>query len=122
MSIPRSEESYLTTLITESVAPHRVILLKGARQVEKTTLMERVLATFKDTLSLNLEEDKILRSQTDQTTSFSEFEELLRLHRFDRSKELVSRAGLRQTSNGICSPYRYGRHSIPDGIDKRNRS
>jgi hypothetical protein len=36
--------------------------------------MERVLATFNDELSFNLEEDKILRSQIDQTTSFSEFE------------------------------------------------
>jgi len=113
MSIPRSEEPYLTTLITESVAPHRVILLKGARQVGKTTLMERVLATFNDTLSFNLEEDKILRSQIDQTTSFCEFEELLRLHRFDRSKEQLLFIDEVQESRKIGSYVRFMKEKWP---------
>ncbi|NMC64012.1 MAG: AAA family ATPase [SAR324 cluster bacterium] len=55
-----------------------VILVEGARQVGKTTLVEQVLASFKQVTKINLEEDLFLCKRIDDSLSFDEFAMLLR--------------------------------------------
>ncbi len=76
--IPRHVEIDLQRLLQED-APHRdVILIEGARQVGKTTLVEHVLGQqHVPFISLNLEKQALLRSRIDETREFAEFEQLL---------------------------------------------
>ena len=64
--------------------PHKpVLLLEGARQVGKTTLVQRVLQeSARPVTQINLERDALARSAFDDCREFAEFTELLR-DRFD---------------------------------------
>jgi predicted AAA+ superfamily ATPase len=42
MKIERTNQAYLKKLLDESQSPHDVIVLGGARQVGKTTLIQEV--------------------------------------------------------------------------------
>lgn len=55
-----------------------VILVAGARQVGKTTVVQEVLSEFSHSLELNLEKDSEARAAIDATVSFQDFENLLR--------------------------------------------
>ena len=61
-------------LFTSSKEPQNAIIVQGARQVGKSTLIETVLENAPDVVRANLEENKILRDQIEKTTSFQEFE------------------------------------------------
>ena len=64
--------------------PHKpVLLLEGARQVGKTTLVQRVLQeSARPVTQINLERDALARSAFDDCREFAEFTDLLR-DRFD---------------------------------------
>ena len=64
--------------------PHKpVLLLEGARQVGKTTLVRRALQeSARPVTQINLERDALTRSAFDDCREFAEFTDLLR-DRFD---------------------------------------
>lgn len=68
--------SQLERILSDS-SNNNVVLLGGARQVGKTTLVLSLIANYPNTIKINLEEDRTLRAQIDQTISFSDFELLL---------------------------------------------
>ncbi|MBF0103904.1 MAG: ATP-binding protein [Deltaproteobacteria bacterium] len=78
MKIHRKTHNYLKSLINKNSPPHDVILLGGARQVGKSTLIKDVLDDYKNVCQVNLEEDVILAKKIDQTSSFDEFEYLIK--------------------------------------------
>lgn len=79
--------TYLTRFIEEKLdliiethkdkAQKNVLIIEGARQTGKSTLIEHLLAKKENVIKINLEHDKILRSKIQTTEQFSEFEELL---------------------------------------------
>ena len=89
MYISRQQESYLADFINNSQAPHSVLVIEGARQVGKTTFVNKVLKDFPDVCSFNLEEDKALRREIDNCNRFSELEDLLKLHGFAPEKQQI---------------------------------
>ena len=80
--VPRRQEQDIERFIADA-GPHKpVLLLDGARQVGKTTLVDAVLAkSAKDGVRINLERDTLARSAIDDCRDFAEFEDLL-LDRF----------------------------------------
>lgn len=77
--IPRHKQALLESWLAEPGEHHDVILVEGARQVGKTSLVRRVLDGHeKPVHMLDLERDALLRSRIDGTDEFSQFEELLR--------------------------------------------
>jgi predicted AAA+ superfamily ATPase len=54
-----------------------VILVEGARQVGKTTLIKNCLAKFSDVYAINLETDTSILREIDRTESFEEFTRVL---------------------------------------------
>jgi predicted AAA+ superfamily ATPase len=78
--IPRNIESALYDFVV-SVDRHKdVLLVEGARQVGKTTVVEHVLSRLSlKKIIINLEKDRLFRLRIDECRQFSEFEDLLRL-------------------------------------------
>jgi hypothetical protein len=76
--IPRQQDEELDRFI-QSEVPHKdVLLVEGARQVGKTSLVVAALGrTRRKTVSVNLERDAVMRSAIDRCAEFGEFEELL---------------------------------------------
>lgn len=78
--IPRKLERYLAQLINIKGEFNNVILLEGARQVGKTTLVRQTLKErdipFKE---LNLEDKKSFSEKIDNCKDFDEFSDLIRL-------------------------------------------
>lgn len=76
--VPRRQERELQRFIDDD-APHKpVLLLDGARQVGKTTLVEAVLGRCAgDAVRIDLERDSQVRSAMDDCRDFAEFEDLL---------------------------------------------
>lgn len=64
-----------------SLAEHKdVLLVEGARQVGKSTVLEHVISRFpKEKIIINLEKDRLFRLKIDECRQFSEFEDLLRI-------------------------------------------
>ncbi|MCI5065406.1 AAA family ATPase [bacterium] len=56
----------------------QVLIVSGARQVGKTTLIQHLLKGRDRCVEINLQEDRQCTDRIDETTSFEEFEELLR--------------------------------------------
>ncbi len=78
--IPRNIESELYDFIDSSDEHKDVLLVEGARQVGKSTLVEHVISRFAaKTIIINLEKDRLFRLKIDECRQFSEFEELLRI-------------------------------------------
>ncbi len=76
--VPRNQEPVLHQLLRLPGAYHDVILVEGARQVGKTTLVQEALRRIDlPVTSLNLEQQTLIRSRIDDTEEFREFEELL---------------------------------------------
>jgi uncharacterized protein len=58
----------------------QVLLVEGARQVGKSTLIEHVISKFsKKLIIINLEKDRLFRMKLDECQDFVEFEDLLRI-------------------------------------------
>jgi predicted AAA+ superfamily ATPase len=78
--ITRCCQIQLMEIVNKASFPKNVILLEGARQVGKTTLLSEVARGYQHSgvISLNLEEDRVLREKIDTSSSFSEFTKLLR--------------------------------------------
>lgn len=74
----RSLENELKSFI-ESNEPHKhVLLVEGARQVGKTTLVERMLENLDwPVIAVNLEREAVMRSRIDTCAEFSEFQDLM---------------------------------------------
>lgn len=81
MYIPRTAELAVRQHIEKTTQHKDVLIVSGARQVGKTTLIENVLAGQKNLLRMNLQEEVDFARQIDATENFSQFEELLRLQR-----------------------------------------
>lgn len=80
--VPRRRERDIERFIAEAVPYKPVLLLDGARQVGKTTLVDAVLdRSAKDSVRIDLERDTLVRSAIDDCADFAEFEDLL-LDRF----------------------------------------
>lgn len=73
MYIPRGQENYLSMVIKNSRSPHNVLLIEGARQTGKTTLIRKILNGFPNSLEFNLERNKLLRKDIDRCNSFDDF-------------------------------------------------
>lgn len=54
-----------------------VIIVEGARQVGKTTIIRNILENKPGVISLNLEEDRIVNYKINQTREFKDFETIL---------------------------------------------
>ena len=80
--VPRRLEPDIERFIDDAVPYKPVLLMDGARQVGKTTLVEAVLdKSAKNAVRINLERDTLVLSAVDGCRDFAEFEELL-LDRF----------------------------------------
>lgn len=78
--IPRNIETKLHEFIESSDKHKDVLLVEGARQVGKSTVVEHVINRFKvKKVIINLEKDRLFRLKIDGCRQFSEFEDLLRL-------------------------------------------
>lgn len=81
----RTYEKALSDLLSPPLPSNDVLLVEGARQVGKTTLIRKVLSDIKDSHQIsilperNLEVDRTFRAAIDRTNSFLELEELFRL-------------------------------------------
>ncbi len=83
--VERTLAKKLNLLLDRPVADSGTILVEGARQVGKTTLVEQVLTKQNArVLSFNLEEDPLIRLQIDECSNFQDFEDyLVNKYRFD---------------------------------------
>ena len=81
--VPRRLEQDIARFVASEVSHHKpVLLLDGARQVGKTTLVDAVLdKSAKHGVRIDLERDTLVRSAIDDCRDFAEFEDLL-LDRF----------------------------------------
>lgn len=77
--IKRLHETQLADQLREQTN-RDVILVQGARQVGKTTMVEKVLERFERVFSANLERDLDLLRQIDRSASFAEFASALALY------------------------------------------
>ena len=81
MDIPytgRRSERALERFIADPMPHKPVLLVEGARQVGKTTLVEHVLAgSAKPTVRINLERDSLDRMAFDECRDFAAFQDLL---------------------------------------------
>ena len=77
--ITRIQETVILNYINLQ-EPHKdILLVEGARQVGKTTLIEHLLEGIKGpVIKINLEKQALLRKKIDACREFSEFDELLR--------------------------------------------
>lgn len=89
--ISRIQEPSVLTFLKDPTPHKDVLLVEGARQTGKTTLVEQALATQRmPIISLNLEKQVRLRGRIDACSEFSEFEEVLTDQLgFDRAKRSV---------------------------------
>jgi uncharacterized protein len=79
MYIPRSLDAEIQEFITDKSANKNVMLVEGARQVGKSSLVTRALEKREEKhFVFNLEKDTVLRSLIDECEAFDEFERLLR--------------------------------------------
>lgn len=77
--IERSTHPKLIDFINKNEEHKNVLLVEGLRQTGKTTAIKMALeATQKPSLSLNLETQKLLTKQIDDTQDFNEFQTLLK--------------------------------------------
>ncbi len=78
--IYRNIEPELYEFINSPAEYKKVLLVEGARQVGKSTLVEHVISRFSvKTIAVNLEKDRLFRLKIDECRQFSEFEDLLRI-------------------------------------------
>ena len=86
-NISRLQESKLTNALGAK-GSREVILVQGARQVGKTTMVERVLQSVETVYALNLERDLGALRSIDRTESFDDFTRFIQAHfratQFDR--------------------------------------
>jgi predicted AAA+ superfamily ATPase len=76
--ILRRRDRELGEFIEQETLHKDVLLVEGARQVGKTSLVERALAaTHRRATSLNLERDAVMRAAIDRCAEFKAFAELL---------------------------------------------
>lgn len=75
-NINRLQESIFTNYLSKDQS-RDVILVQGARQVGKTTLLETVLKNYPKVFSFNLERDTDFLRELDRTQSFDEFNRLM---------------------------------------------
>lgn len=76
--IPRQLDSDLDEFIEQETAHKDVLLVEGARQVGKTSLVTRALShSSRQCTALDLERDAVLRAAIDRCADFRAFEELL---------------------------------------------
>lgn len=78
--ILRDLEQKLEILINKKQKNHNVILVEGARQVGKTSLVRHVCQN-RTHIWIDLQKDRSLMRQIDQTQSFEEFTDLLALEK-----------------------------------------
>ena len=78
-NINRLNQESLARALTDA-SSRDVILVQGARQVGKTTLIEQTLTNRRSVFSLNLERDPSSLRDIDRTTSFDQFTKFLQAH------------------------------------------
>lgn len=89
--VRRYQETALSAFLKDATPHKDVLLVEGARQTGKTTLVEQALAAQRiPVISLNLEKQTRLRGRIDACGEFSEFEEVLTDHLgFDRTRRSI---------------------------------
>lgn len=107
--ITRRKESELQWLLEHPASETGAILIEGARQVGKTTMVQQVLASLELPVhAVDLEERALLRSQIDACREFREFEDLLRDELgFDPTAESVLFMDEAQESSALGRFVRY---------------
>lgn len=85
----RGLESQLIEFIGNNEQSKNVLVLQGARQVGKTTLLKKILKNLPHTF-LNLEKNPSIAGEIDQAKDFEDFEAYLKEeHHFDPSKQIL---------------------------------
>jgi len=74
--IKRIAEAKIYSTLTDK-KDRNVILLQGARQVGKSTLLENIVSKIPNSITINLETERPLRQRIDETISFTDFEKVL---------------------------------------------
>jgi predicted AAA+ superfamily ATPase len=107
--IRRIQEPVLSAFLKDPAPNKDVLLVEGARQTGKTTLVEQSLAAQRvPVLSVNLEKQVRLRGHIDACEEFSEFEEVLADHLgFDRTKRSILFLDESQESSKLGSFVRF---------------
>ena len=113
--IYRFQEERLIQLLRYPLTERNVLLVEGARQVGKTTIIEQALKKIDlPIISLNLEERKLLRMKIDSCDEFSIFQELLKLELgFNPEKQTVFFVDEAQESNKIGGFIRFMKERWP---------
>ena len=76
--IPRLRDRELDEFIAQETPHKDVLLMEGARQVGKTSLVNQAVArSSRESTSLNLERDAVMRAAIDRCAEWGEFEQLL---------------------------------------------
>jgi predicted AAA+ superfamily ATPase len=79
MYIPRSLDSKIFEFITDRIPNKNVLLVEGARQVGKSSLVRQALEKCKRKyFAFNLEKETLLRSVIDDCEEFNEFNQVLK--------------------------------------------
>lgn len=85
-----------------------VIIVEGARQVGKTSLIEKIVREVDNSIFFNLEERQDLRALIDQTSKFDEFQTILENHLgFDSKKNQLIFIDEAQESSQIGAYLRF---------------
>ncbi len=106
--IPRHSQKQLSSFLSEKGTHHDVLMVEGARQVGKTTLVLAALNDIGNAIHINLEDNRILRKQIDQTSSFAEFESILsNSHALNPNQEQVLFIDEAQESSKLGSYVRF---------------
>lgn len=118
MYIERRYEQHLVDLVIRSTCPHNVLLIEGARQTGKTTLVKQVLSRLhnsiiKNIVLLNLEQDKLLRKEIDACQNFEDFTLRLSKEGFKTDVEQVLFIDEAQESEQLGSFVRFMKENWP---------
>ncbi len=85
----RDKELYINDFIEKKIKNKEVMVLSGARQVGKTTLLEHLL-DGKDHIFINLEKTRHFLAKLDQCREFSDFQDLLHdTYQFNPQKHIL---------------------------------
>lgn len=116
--IPRNTESVLRRLIGQSGPNRDVILVEGARQAGKTTLVEHVINSLNQKkICINLGRDRLMRHKIDECREFRDFQALLRLeHDFDPTAGTILFIDESQESRMLGGFVRFMKEEWPNAV------
>ena len=107
MYFKRKAEQKIKEHIESQNSKKDVLLVSGARQVGKSTMLEKLLEPLPNVLSINLQEQESFIEKIDRTKDFKEFEQLLKFELEFNPKNSVLYIDEAQNSKRLGSYVRF---------------